>query len=200
MTPRRTRSSSAAASSAAATWCWRWCSAASCVLFYAITIVEDGLTRWPALAARAAATAASALIALRWRAGDARPRLRRGAALPPVLPGDRLRRHHPARDRGAGGRRGRSAGAPDHLDPLRRQRRRATCRGVPPAPGDRHGADRRSATWRSSTRATTLDRADHRHRHASTSSPSRPASISTRSSASASPSRRCSRARKCACR
>ena len=54
------------------------------------------------------------------RAGDGRPRLRQRAALPDVLPGDRLQRHHPARgDRRGAGRR--SPGK-ERLGPLRRQR------------------------------------------------------------------------------
>ena len=67
-----------------------------------------------------AATAAPPLIGALVVCGDGRPRLRQRAALPHVLPGDRLRRHDPAR---------RAATAPGAVagqmivDPLRRQRR-----------------------------------------------------------------------------
>ncbi len=167
----------------------------------AITIVRIG-GRNGQSRARSGRTATVGLIALGSRAGDARARLCLGAALPAVLPGDRLQRHDPARHRGEArrprswpergrARRSRSASTPTPT---------ATCRG-PSSPVQvtdtvadrpaRHG-DLRARSNNSDLPITGTASFNVE--------PEQAGAISTRSSASASPSRRCSRARKCACR
>ena len=102
------------------------------------------------------------------RAGDARPRLRRGAALPHVLPGDRLRRHDDE------GRRGAGRGGRADRRPLRRQYRRRRCRGS-------SSPSRRPVRIHPGARTTIYLPRDQLHRahrpparRSSTSRPSRP--------------------------
>ena len=121
------------------------------VLMFAITIAK--MSDQPVTSAGRSATRASALRAGAVRGGDARPRLRLGAALPHVLPGDRLRRHDDAR-RGRAGR-GRR---PDRRA-LRRQYRSPT---LPWQfePAQAHGPDpARRADDRSTTARPTTPRA-----------------------------------------
>ncbi len=125
-----------------------------------------------------------------WRGGlrrrDDRPRLRQRAALPRVLPGDRLRRHDAAR-------RGRAGSAPvagtHDLGALRRQRRARHAVGVP-RPTQTQVTIPIGGRDMAFFPATNLSGARSPAARPSTSRPTRPANISRRSSASASPSRR----------
>ena len=135
------------------------------------------------------------VVALRRHGGcHGRPVLRRGAALSPVLPGDRLRRHHAARGQAL-----RHRARPHGHHPLRRQRRARPAVELRAACSD--GSTSRSARTRSpSTARPTPPTSRSRARPRSTCRPSRRACTSTSCSASASPSSAWSLARRPTCR
>ena len=83
----------------------------------------------------------------------ARPDRGRGAALPPVLPGHRLRRHHPARRGGAG-----AAARADHQGALQRRRRSRPALVVRARAARDRGAHRRAAPRLLPRAATARDR------------------------------------------
>jgi hypothetical protein len=161
--------------------CWRSCSALFVVLMFCHHHRQDEHQPVTTLAQENRSVRNQGAFV---RTGDARPRLRLGAALPPLLPGDRLWRHDDDGRGSAWRRRRRDRG------PVRREHRaraavevRAGAEDHPDSAGRKNHA---STTWRK-----TIPPAGPQAPPASTCRQRRPANISARSNASASPSRRC---------